>query len=85
MTATKFKVAVKPLAPAPASASASAEAFVAGAAMVQSQTMGRPLKPVRLNLDLDPATHQRLKMRAIERGTNVATLVRDLIGVELSK
>ncbi|BEH58740.1 hypothetical protein [Burkholderia pseudomallei] len=62
---------------------ATVEEFSAGAAMVRSQTGSRPAKPVRLNLDLDPETHRRLKMRAVESGTTIAQLVRELIMREL--
>jgi len=57
--------------------------FVSGAAMVQSQTGERPPKPVRLNLDLDPEVHRRLKLRATELGISIAQLVRLLITREL--
>ncbi|SAK96727.1 hypothetical protein AWB82_07063 [Caballeronia glebae] len=57
--------------------------FVSGAALVQSQAGTRPPKPVRLNLDLDPEVHKQLKLRAVENGTTVAKLVRDLITREL--
>jgi predicted HicB family RNase H-like nuclease len=57
--------------------------FAAGAAMVQSQIGARPLKPVRLNLDLDPEIHRQLKMRAVESGVSIAQLVRGLIAREL--
>lgn len=59
--------------------------FAAGAAMVQSQSSERPPKPVRLNLDLDPDTHDRLKRRALDQKKTVAGLVRQLIDSELSK
>ncbi|CAB3774132.1 FitA-like ribbon-helix-helix domain-containing protein [Paraburkholderia humisilvae] len=62
---------------------ASVAEFAAGAALVQSQIGSRPPKPVRLNVDLDPETHRRLKMRAVENGITVAELVRALIGREL--
>lgn len=78
---SKFKVSNKPiLGPLPATS----EQFAGGAAMVQSQTGGRPLKPIRVNFDLDVTTHRRLKLRAMERGTNVASLMRHLIETELS-
>lgn len=57
--------------------------FVAGASLVQSQASSRPEKPIRLNLDLDPTVHKKLKIRAVENGTSVAALVRDLILREL--
>lgn len=79
---SKFKVSSKPTCtPAPASR----EQFADGAAMVQAQTGGRPLKPIRVNFDLDLATHRRLKMRAFERNSSVAQLVRCLIEGELAK
>jgi len=59
------------------------EEFVRGAAMVQSQTGQRPPKPVRLNLDLDPEVHRRLKLRATERDISIAQLVRSLITREV--
>lgn len=69
--------------PAAGNAPATVEEFAAGAAMVQSQAGARPAKPVRLNLDLDPETHRRLKLRAVESGTTIAQLVRELIVREL--
>ena len=62
----------------------SREEFVTGSAMYQTQTGGRPLKPVRVNFDIDPDTHRRLKIRAIDRGMSVALLVRQLIDTELA-
>jgi predicted HicB family RNase H-like nuclease len=67
----------------PAAKPASVAEFTAGASLVQSQTGSRPLKPVRLNVDLDPETHRRLKMRAVESGVSIADLVRALIAREL--
>lgn len=64
---------------------ASLDQFIAGAAMVQTQTEGRPLKPVRINFDLDPAMHHRLRQRARDRGLSAANLIRQLIVNELSK
>jgi hypothetical protein len=81
----KFKVSSKPAAaPAPATAGTAAQ-FAAGAAMVQSQTGGRALKPIRVNFDMDPEAHQRLKMRAVMRGISIAQLVRELIENDLAK
>jgi len=80
-----FKLKIKPTTGAdPGAAPASADAFAAGAALVQSQTGPRPEKPVRLNLDLDPATHRRLKIAAIDRGISVAVLVRQAIEREIN-
>lgn len=78
----KFNIAARPVAGA---APASVEAFTAGADLVKAQTVGRPLKPVRLNLDLELEVHRHLKIRAVEAGESVAALVRRLITVELSK
>ena len=79
---SKFKVSAKS---APVVPPQTREEFVASAAMVQSQTDGRPPKPVRINFDVDPITHKRLQMLALERGVKVAVLVRQLIMHELSK
>lgn len=76
----KFKIGPKA---APADKPASREEFVSGAALVQSQAGTRPPKPVRLNLDLDPEVHKQLKLRAVENGTTIAKLVRDLITREI--
>lgn len=79
---SKFKIGAKPQ--APAEAPTSIEAFGNAAPMVKAQTGGRGVKPVRLNLDLDPATHKRLKLAAIEAGEPVAALVRKWIDAGLS-
>jgi len=79
---SKFKVSSNPIS---GTAPATREQFADGAAMVQTQTGGRPVKPIRVNFDLDVATHRRLKLRAVERGSNVAMLIRHLIQVELSQ
>ena len=80
---SKFKIAPKVSQPT-AAAPASVEAFAAGAEMVKSQVGDRPAKPIRLNLDLDPTTHRRLKIRAAESGKSIAQLVRELIARELT-
>lgn len=80
---SKFKLPSKPA--AAAAQPLTAEQFAAGAAMVQSQSGGRPLKPIRVNFDLDPETHRRLKIRAVNQGVSVAQLVRELIETELAK
>ena len=69
---------------APANTPNNAQEFAAGAAMVQSQTGGRALKPVRVNVDLDPEVHRSLKLLAMDRNTNIAGLLRDLINRELA-
>lgn len=61
----------------------SREEFVSGASMVRSQVGDRPVKPIRLNFDLDPAVHQRLRLLAAERSKTVAEIVRQLILREL--
>jgi hypothetical protein len=83
---TKFKIPARStsqpevtLAPPPTTH----EEFAAGASLVQSQAGNRPVKPVRLNLDLDPATHKRLKMKALQTSQTMAELVRALIDREL--
>ncbi len=78
---SKFKIS--PAGPTVPDKSMSRDDFVAGAAMVKSQTGHRPVKPVRLNLDLDPDLHRRLKMRAVETDVTIAELVRGLITREL--
>lgn len=80
---SKFKVATKSGSHAPSKPMTTAE-FAAGAALVQSQTGNRPAKPIRLNLDLDPELHRRLKVRAAEAGISIAELVRGLITREIS-
>jgi predicted HicB family RNase H-like nuclease len=77
----KFKVG--PSTTGSADKPATREEFVSGAALVQSQAGTRPPKPVRLNLDLDPEVHKQLKLRAVENGTTIAKLVRDLITREI--
>jgi hypothetical protein len=73
---SKFKVAPNQNAePRPAST----EEFGNGAAMVRSQKAVRPLKPVRLNLDLTPDFHERVKRRAADLRLTGAQYVRELI------
>lgn len=79
---SKFKVSSRPAATAGA-VPATPEQFAEGAAMVRSQTGGRPLKPIRVNFDLDPVMHRRLKIRAIDQGLSVAEHVRRLIEGDL--
>ena len=78
---SKFKVSSKPT---PGPAPMTREQFADAADMVLAQTGGRPLKPVRVNFDLDMATHRRLKLRAIDRNVSVARLIRKLIDAELN-
>ena len=80
---SKFKVTTKPS--NTVTAPLTVEKFTADAAMVQSQSGGRPLKPIRINFDLDPETHRALKIRAINQGLKVAELIRGLIAKELNK
>ena len=80
---SKFKISST--SPTPQATPLTAEQFTSGAAMVQSQSGGRPPKPIRINFDLDPETHRALKIRAINQGVKVAELVRSLIAKELTK
>lgn len=83
---SKFKISSKPTTMTNVTAQPmTPEQFVSSAAMVQSQTGGRPLKPIRVNFDLEPEMHRRLKMRAVTQGISVAQLVRQLIEAELAK
>lgn len=79
---SKFKIAPRPA--VSADKPASIEEFGASAPMVKSQTGGRPLKPVRLNLDIEPMLHKRLKQRALDEGQPAAALVRAWILERLS-
>ncbi|RQH00194.1 hypothetical protein [Paraburkholderia dinghuensis] len=73
---TKFKLSPNQHAePQPATA----EEFANAAGMVRSQQAERPLKPVRLNLDLTPSFHERLKLRAAELRLTGAQYIRELV------
>lgn len=81
---SKFKISPRATnTPATGPAPETVESFAAGAEMVQSQAGKRPEKPIRLNVDLEPETHRRLKMRAVESGKTIAELVRELIAREI--
>lgn len=43
-----------------------------------------PSKPSPLNINLEESTHRELRMLAASRGTNVASIVRELIATFLS-
>jgi hypothetical protein len=58
---------------------ASQEEFSNDAGMVHSQQPRRPLKPVRLNIDLTPDFHERVKRRAADLRLTGAQYVRELI------
>lgn len=58
-----------------------ADAFVQGA----SDAAPVKKKTVRLNVDVDPDLHLRLKRTALDRGVKVSELVRELIERELSE
>lgn len=60
-----------------------AEEFANGAGMVRSQKPPRPLKPVRLNIDLTPDFHERVKRRAAGLRLTGAQYVRELISKDL--
>jgi hypothetical protein len=57
----------------------STEEFASNAGMVRSQQRPRPLKPIRLNLDLTPDLHERVKLRAAGLRFTGAQYVRALI------
>ncbi len=80
---TKFQVSSRPVLTS-ATAPKSLEQFAAGAAMVQSQTGGREVKPVRVNFDMTPDRHRQLKAHAAMRGISIADLLRRLIDSELA-
>jgi hypothetical protein len=61
----------------------SLEEFSNDAGMVHSQPPPRPLKPVRLNLDLTPDFHERVKRRAADLRMTGAQYVRELISKDL--
>ena len=44
----------------------------------------KPVKPMRVNFDLDREQHRRLKLLAVQRGQSVTDILRDLVGRELS-
>ncbi|MGF6858217.1 plasmid partition protein ParG [Paraburkholderia sp. CI3] len=74
---SKFKLAPSIASPEPRPANA--EEFANGAGMVHSQQPQRPLKPVRLNLDLTPDLHERVRRRAADLRLTGAQYVRELI------
>jgi hypothetical protein len=57
----------------------STEEFAGSAGLVRSQQQPRPLKPIRLNLDLTPDLHERVKLRAADLRFTGAQYVRALI------
>lgn len=67
----------------PASRIAATRQFVDGAAMVQSQAPEYPVKPKRLNVDLDPQTHTKLKVAAAAANVAMADLIRTWIDEKL--
>ncbi|WP_345812561.1 hypothetical protein AAGS40_00850 [Paraburkholderia sp. PREW-6R] len=62
----------------------STEDFANAAGMVRSQREPRPPKPVRLNLDLAPDLHARVKLRAANLRFTGAQYVRELILKDLA-
>ncbi len=68
---------------APVSRLAATRQFVDGAAMVQSQAGEFPVKPKRLNVDLDPLEHQRLKVAAAAANVSMADLIREWVREKL--
>lgn len=67
----------------PVSRIAATQQFVDGAAMVQSQATAYPVKPKRLNVDLDPQTHKKLKVAAAAANVAMADLIRMWIDEKL--
>jgi len=83
MTNKPNKFTVLPRTVRPDPRPASLEEFSNDAGMVRSQQPPRPLKPVRLNLDLEPSFHERAKLRAAELRMTGAQYVRELISKDL--
>jgi hypothetical protein len=73
------KFSVLPRTDRPQLRPASLDEFSNDAGMVLSQQQPRPLKPVRLNLDLTPDFHERVKLRAADLRLTGAQYVRELI------
>ncbi|CAG9264471.1 hypothetical protein ACV22V_31755 [Burkholderia sp. AW33-5] len=67
----------------PVSRIAATQQFVDGAAMVQSQAPAYAVKPKRLNVDLDPQTHKKLKVAAAAANVAMADLIRMWIDEKL--
>jgi hypothetical protein len=61
----------------------SPEEFSNDAGMVHSQQPPRALKPVRLNIDLTPDFHERVRRRAADLRLTGAQYVRELISKDL--
>lgn len=61
----------------------SPEEFSNDAGMVRTQQPSRALKPVRLNIDLTPDFHERVKRRAADLRLTGAQYVRELISKDL--
>lgn len=59
------------------------EEFSNDAGMVRTQQPSRALKPVRLNIDLTPDFHERVKRRAADLRLTGAQYVRELISKDL--
>ncbi|HHT8966386.1 TPA: hypothetical protein ACT5CR_005463 [Burkholderia cenocepacia] len=72
-----------PLAIDPVARIAATQQFVDGASMVQSQAPDYPVKPKRLNVDLDPQTHKKLKVAAAAANVAMADLIRMWISEKL--
>lgn len=51
--------------------------------MVATQSTQRPLKPVRINIDLSPDLHRRIKQRALDLDTSIAEYIRSLINRDM--
>jgi hypothetical protein len=79
MTMKSPQFVLQPHAAKPEPRPTSVEEFCNDAGMVRSQQPPRPLKPVRLNLDLTPDFHERVKRRAADLRMTGAQYVRELI------
>ena len=52
----------------------------------QSPELPKPtVKPKRLTIDIHPDLHKRLKISCVQRGIQIADLLRQLIETDLSK
>ena len=78
---SKFRL--PPRTATPESRPTSLEEFANDAGMVHSQLPQRPLKPVRLSVELEPSLHERAKLRATALRMTSAQYVRELISMDL--
>jgi hypothetical protein len=81
---SKFKIPPKPVLP-PSPAPATIQDFGAASALAKSQAGNRPQQPVRLNLDIDPALHRRIKQAAFDADVKISVIVRQWIEEGLAR